>query len=335
MKIITAPKFYYKEELLEQKITGLFHSNGHQIIPFSEKFDDSPVFSFNSGREYSFLEKINTAKKFAKLLDIASPNLVWGFGINSYWQFIFTEAKKRNIPVLCNMANSGFVANTFYAEKIDRFVVSSNFLKKLMIKKGASQNKIKLIRDFILPEIYKPEYESKAYIVYLGGLNPANEFGVLVEAMKKLKHIKLYVSAERIDKVEFEKIKEKKNLRNLKLTDRLKKEELHTLVKNARIIVIPSLESDYSQNSVLQSYAMGKAVLAANSGAIPEYVQDGTDGILYRHDSPEELAEKIEFLSDQSQICSEMGFIARKKVELFYTPEVYYENIMNLIADLI
>jgi len=84
---------------------------------------------------------------------------------------------------------------------------------------------------------------------------------------------------------------------------------------NFKIFLVPG--SDGSCRAVREAMAMGKPVIAAKRGMLPELVEDGTDGLVVE-DTPENLAKAIMLLVDNPELCQKMGKNARAKaLELF------------------
>jgi glycosyltransferase involved in cell wall biosynthesis len=59
--------------------------------------------------------------------------------------------------------------------------------------------------------------------------------------------------------------------------------------------------------------AMGKPVIVANRGMLPEIVDDGVNGIVV-DDTPENLARSISLLIKDRSLREKMGEAARKKM---------------------
>ena len=234
-------------------------------------------------------------------------------------------------------ALEGYLHNKYkaYVNNVDRFIAPSNFLKQLMIKCGVDESKISYIPIFIDPDKYNPEFVSQAYFVYVGRLSHEKGLEMLLEAMSGLKHHKLLIIGDGPQKEDLERIKEQKNLINVKFMGKLVGEQLKRIVRNSRFVIVPSLWYENSPHVILEAFALGKPVLGAKIGGIPEYIEPNLDGMLFNHDNLDELIEKIDFLMEQQTLCEEMGRSARQKVEVVYNPEVHYSDLMRVIKKLV
>ncbi|EKE02903.1 MAG: glycosyl transferase GT4 family protein [uncultured bacterium] len=221
-----------------------------------------------------------------------------------------------------------------YINNVDRFIAPSNFLRQTMIKSGIPENKITHIPIYIDPDKYNPEFISQPYMVYFGRLSREKGIPLLLEAMGSLKQYKLLIAGDGPQKEYLEQIKEKRNLDNVTFLGKLHGEQLNRLVRNSRLVIVPSTWFDNSPNVIFESFALGKPVLAANIGGIPEYIHENIDGLLYKHNDVDELKDKIDLLMSQQSLCEEMGRAARKKVEMKYNPQVHYGEIIKLFQEI-
>ena len=78
-----------------------------------------------------------------------------------------------------------------------------------------------------------------------------------------------------------------------------------------KVFLVPG--SDGSCRAVREAMAMGKPVVAANRGMLPEIVDDGINGLVV-DDTPENLAGAISLLIKDKDLRNRMGEAARKKM---------------------
>jgi len=80
---------------------------------------------------------------------------------------------------------------------------------------------------------------------------------------------------------------------------------------DVKIFLVPG--SDGSCRAVREAMAMGKPVIAANRGMLPELVQDGVSGFVVE-DTPENLARAIIILVNDLPLRRKMGEAARQRI---------------------
>jgi glycosyltransferase involved in cell wall biosynthesis len=80
---------------------------------------------------------------------------------------------------------------------------------------------------------------------------------------------------------------------------------------DVKIFLVPG--SDGSCRAVREAMAMGKPVIAARRGMLPELVQDGVSGFVVE-DTPENLARAIISLVNDLPLRRKMGEAARQRI---------------------
>jgi glycosyltransferase involved in cell wall biosynthesis len=97
---------------------------------------------------------------------------------------------------------------------------------------------------------------------------------------------------------------------------------------------VPSVWYDNLPNSILESYASGKPVIASNIGSFPEIVEQDITGLLFEVGNSDDLAEKMEYLLDNKDKIVTMGKKAREKVETEFSPQRHYDLLIELFKKL-
>ena len=175
------------------------------------------------------------------------------------------------------------VTGTF-ARKSDLFIIPDNFLGTRLIKGGIPAEKIRKNVNPFFVEDYQPCYEPGEYILYVGRLVRQKGIFTLVDAMSRLSEASppLYIVGDGESRGELETL-----VSTLKLQNRVKLlgprwgKDVQSLMRSSRFLVIPSEWYDNLPLILCQAYAMGKPVIASAINGIPEYVDNGVDGLLF------------------------------------------------------
>ncbi len=208
-------------------------------------------------------------------------------------------------------------------KNVDKFIALSKFEAELLNKYGVSKEKISIVPLSIEKKELKKEKIEKNSIFYIGLITPRKGMHILLEAMpsvlKKIPNAKLYVVG---DYYEFEKsykerienmIKEKKLEKNVIILGKKSHKEVEKLLRKANVIVIPEQWNNMSPVLVSEGMVLEKSVIASNIGGIPEFIEDGKTGLLVKHSSPEDFAEKIIYALKNRGKMRKMEKNARKK----------------------
>jgi len=221
-------------------------------------------------------------------------------------------------------------------------VCPSRFTLEKLKESGFIESKLFHIPTFVKIHDYIPNYNIGDYILYFGRFSKEKGVDVLINAFIKLKSKQKFNSLKLIlvgysyerefneirDRIYFEKIKD------IKVLGGLKDEELKQVIRNSIFTIVPSIWYDNFPNSVLESYASGKPVIASDIGSFPEVVDNNITGLLFKAGDSDDLADKIEYLLDNRDKIIEMGMNARKKAEIEYAPQRHYDLLMNLFTKL-
>jgi glycosyltransferase involved in cell wall biosynthesis len=118
-------------------------------------------------------------------------------------------------------------------------------------------------------------------------------------------------------------------------TGHLSGEALHAAIGRARAVVMPSELYENAPISVLEAYALGKPVIGARIGGIPELVREGETGAGFSSGNVESLAQALEHMASLPDGEVEaMGRKARDWVERDFTVQGYRQRILATYREL-
>ena len=230
--------------------------------------------------------------------------------------------------------------NNIYKDMVNYIVTPSKFYKMQFIKDGYDEKKVIAIHNFINVDEYNLETKNENYALYSGRLSKEKGIINLVEAFKKLledkeinniDNIKLYIAGDGPCKEEIEKYINDNNLKEkIILLGYLKQDDLKEYTRNASFTVVPSIWYENCPYSILETQAIGKAIIGANIGGIPELVQNEENGLVYKYDDVNELKEKMKKLFNDKELANEFGKEAQKNAKNDYDEEEYYKKTINL-----
>jgi glycosyltransferase involved in cell wall biosynthesis len=145
----------------------------------------------------------------------------------------------------------------------------------------------------------------------------------------------LYVVGEGELRPELESYVSEHGMDNVSFLGYKSGEELKSIIAKSMFSVIPSEWYENLPYAVLESFALGTPVLAANLGGIPELIEPGVDGVLFEPGDVTDLVEKIRGLIAHPESLPEMGRRARAKIERQYGADAHYSRVMPLYQALL
>lgn len=221
-------------------------------------------------------------------------------------------------------------------DKIDRFIVPSQFLQHKMIEAGFDAQKITYLPSFVDTQTIQPVYESDNYIAYSGRLAVEKGIQDLIDGFSKLNSSVRLLLIGDYQNSEGERLRKyvvEKGLTRIEFLGYKKFTELKKILERALFTVCPSKWYENTPMSVYESLAMGKPVVGANLGSIPEQIISGRTGLLFEPGNPTDIAEKLDYLISHPQKVVTMGQEARQIVEKFHSPEVHFEKLFQIYQD--
>lgn len=226
------------------------------------------------------------------------------------------------------MHEANVIKKRKWYDDVDLFITPSNFLKNKMVKSGCTKSKIvALANPLPLDTKYELNDKSKNYILYYGRLSKEKGLNRLVEVMKTINY-RLIVLGTGPLKEELEEYVKKENIKNIELLGFKQGEELTNYVKNSRCVVIPSVCNENFPYSATESLALGKPLIVSNNGGLPELVEDGQNGYIFRNE--EELKSVIQKIIniDDDKYKSMCNYSFDKARELFNVDK-YVESVLK------
>ena len=300
------------------------------------------VIELDLTRIYDF-KALRSVLKLTKLIKKKAISLLMSYHESSDFLSLFVGLLTR-IPVLSNRRDMGFklkrkhiwayrVANLCF----ERIIANSTAVKRVIVEmQWATPSKVLVIPNGVgglsvpaeiyrIPEIVKGE-EGCLYVCCLANIRPIKGQEYLIEAAslvsKRFPLVRfLLVGREDTDAAYSTTLREKvKKLgleKKVHFVGALPHDQVQSFLSFMDISVLPSLSEGMS-NTLLESMAAGKPVVATAVGGNPEVLANGRAGLLVPPADPEALADAINRLLNSPDIRREMGRSGRLRVESEY-----------------
>lgn len=216
----------------------------------------------------------------------------------------------------------------FYQE-VDKYIAVSQFYRQKMLANGFREDQVCYLPNPIAVEQYQVATEDKGYVLYFGRLTQEKGVDILLEAAKRCPGItfKIVGTGPLLPDLQAQAL----GLTNVEFLGFKSGNELTDLVSQSAFTVLPSRWYENCPMSALESMAMGKPVLGARMGGIPELINEGVDGFTFAPNNPEDLAEKISLLHGYGKHKrQEMGMQGRAKIERDFAAEQHYQKLLDI-----
>jgi glycosyltransferase involved in cell wall biosynthesis len=220
-----------------------------------------------------------------------------------------------------------------YRRNVDRIVVPSLFYKHKFEEWGWPAEQLVYIPNFVRIDEFVPATEPGDYFIYFGRLAIEKGFGTLLQAVRQSGERLVIVGTGELEKEAEEAVAAAGG--RISWLGGCFDRELFDVVAKARAVILPSIWYENAPMAILEAYALGKPVIGADIGGIPELVKEGETGFLFTSGDVEGLRAAIRRVRDlPSSEVAAMGAFARRFVAERFTAELYRERMLDLYASL-
>ena len=309
------------------------------LAPELEKYDIK-VHKLNLSYKWNIFEATVKLIKFFrnKKYDIIHAHLffsVFYMGISSLLLNVKT------VVSFHNLAYNMYPANTMWRKirkKIESLIVNKCFDIKIAVSNTVKKHfqkhlgiqKIDVIFNAVSVEKIQKITKTKNYLPHKNNFKQifvtpgrfVKEKGhkELLEAIeiinKKNAEFGFYFIGDGPTKPELVKNIKSKKLNNVIILDALKHEELICAIKEADIVIIPSISEGFSL-LVAECLILKKPIIATKTGAIPDMIINNKNGILVEVGNVVELYTQINLLSNNKELQNKFIRNSDKNIQLF------------------
>ena len=223
-----------------------------------------------------------------------------------------------------------------YEKCVDLFLAPSRFVREKLVEHGWDGSRIEVLAHFqTLAQEPFAEMDASAPILYFGRLSQEKGVEDLIRAMALAPPVPLLIAGDGPQRGELEALARNLGLTNVDFIGHRSGKQLEKIIASARFTVFPSRAYETLGKSILESYAVGRAVVASDLGSRRELVEPEKTGILFPPGDVAGLAKAISSLVEEPKRASTMGAAGRERVMLKHAPGPYYERLTQLYERLI
>ena len=224
---------------------------------------------------------------------------------------------------------------TPYEHFIDAFIMTSKFIQEEHKKQvPALKNKSFFIYNFIDLDAKEPRIAPNGYFLFFGRLSHEKGLKTLIQSFKPLSHLKLVIAGN--GPMENELRLMAKGFDHIRFTGFLTGLKLKDVLSKAKYIVVPSEWYENNPMSIVEAFALGKPVIGANIGGIPELVLEDQTGFLFESGEVYSLTNALKKAAAVDQIrYNDLSLHARKFAEENFEEGNFYNRLMILYQKLL
>ena len=217
-------------------------------------------------------------------------------------------------------------------EPINRFICPSRFLAEKMTESRVFPDRLRVVPNFVDASRMGAKQTVGGGIVYAGRLAEEKGVDILIRAASDLS-CDVHVVGNGPNRRALEALAERVGSTNVTFHGHLPVRNVHDWTRASAVAVMPSRGYENAPMGILEAFACGVPVVAADHGGLPELVHADVDGELVPPGDASALAAALDRLVTDPERSFEMGQMARSKVLERFSPAIHLERIDEVYAE--
>lgn len=244
-------------------------------------------------------------------------------GLKEWW-CVWKNCEGSHFKSMGYAVRNGFARMTGnILRSVDCFIVQSEFQRQKFIDQGIPNGKIGILPG-ISPVIESVSNQDIGKVVtFVGRVSAEKGINEFVDAAKRLPHISFKVAGNIDSKYHIPDDVPS----NIDFLGFVGGEDLNSLYRQSRIIVVPSKWYEGFPNVIVQGMLLERPIVTTNIGAMQSIIDDGVNGRLVPPGDATQLSSAIGELWHDKDLCIKMGVAGREKALTLYSRENIYKQL--------
>jgi glycosyltransferase involved in cell wall biosynthesis len=211
---------------------------------------------------------------------------------------------------------------------VDAYIAPSEFARKMFIDGGLPADRLHVKPHFVDGDPGAGR-GGGGYALFAGRLSQEKGIDTLLQAWEQL-HTQIPLVIAGDGPMAPHVADAAARLAGVRWVGRQSRDELNTLMREAGLLVFPSVVFETFGQTIIEAYATGTPVAASSGGAGAELVTPGRTGFLFQPgDAPDLARRTVEWLNEPWRMAA-MRAAARSAYETRYTGEANYKQLMDI-----
>ncbi len=220
-----------------------------------------------------------------------------------------------------------------WERKINTYIVLSEFSKNKFIEGGLPSAKITVKPNFVGDDPGIGHGEGH-YAAFVGRLSPEKGMNTLLEAWKTLNGkipLKIAGTGPLAEKVR----QATQQIPGIEYVGHLSRDQIFLLLKNASVLIFPSVCYEGFPLIIAEAYATGLPVIGSKIGSISELILEQKTGLRFEPGNAQDLAKQVDWIFNHPTERAHMRLMARREFESKYTASHNYHLLLNIYRKLL
>jgi glycosyltransferase involved in cell wall biosynthesis len=212
--------------------------------------------------------------------------------------------------------------------QVDKYIALTEFARQKLIQGGIPPLKIVVKPNFVNPD---PGFGdgNGGYALFVGRLSQEKGIDLLLSAWEQIKDtIPLKIVG---DGPLGDRVKAAANSQSgIDWVGRKSMEEVYTLMKGASFLVFPSRWYEGFPRTIIESFAVGTPVIAADLGSMSTLITPKQTGLHFQAGNVEDLVAKVLWATDRLEEMTQLRQTTRAEFLAKYTTEENYRKLLEI-----
>jgi glycosyltransferase involved in cell wall biosynthesis len=220
-----------------------------------------------------------------------------------------------------------------WTNMVDAYIALTEFARQKFIQGGLPAEKIVVKPNFVYSDPSQGNGQG-GYALFVGRLSPEKGLETLLKAWEKIGKqlpLKIVGDGPLADMV----ADASQRLIGVEWLGRQPKEQVLTLMKEALVLVFPSMWYEGFPVVIAEAYAVGLPVIASNLGSPSSLIVHCRTGLHFRPNNPGDLTSQVEWVLNHPAEVTQMRQAARAEFEAKYTAQRNYQMLINIYHQLL
>jgi glycosyltransferase involved in cell wall biosynthesis len=216
---------------------------------------------------------------------------------------------------------------------VDVYITLTEFARQKFIQGGMPAEKIVVKPNFVYPDPGLGKQRER-YALFVGRLSREKGVETLLTAWKHLEDympLKIVGNGPLADEV----TEATRRIKGVEWLGRQAEEQVLALMKEAYILLVPSLCYESFPRVIVEAYATGLPVVGGNLGGISSLIKPAHTGLHFQPGSPENLATQVRWALAHPMQVARMRQEARAEFEAKYTAERNWQVLKRVYERII
>lgn len=213
-----------------------------------------------------------------------------------------------------------------YERFINRFLVSTKFVSRVLVNAGYSIEKI-FVDGLMTEKATTPNAKREDFILFVGALEKYKGVQTLIQAMKSFPKTRLKIAGSGSCEQEFKEMA--KDMPQIEFLGFVHGDALSALMATARVAVVPSIWYEPYGLVAVESMKFGTPVVVSDRGGLPELVEDGVSGRVFKAGNVRDLVETLNEFIHSPAYARKMGEAAKNRAFQIADPKKHVERVLE------